>query len=337
MSRSPEPVDLLDWDDPVRGFITAEHEGRSLALRTSGTTQQPRRVIRSAGSWSSSFAAVSALAAVDQASRVWVPGPMTSTMNLFARVHAHAAGAEVVEDPSDATHAHLTPLALTRARRSRVLRRGATVIVAGDALAAGEVERATADGLRVHAYYGAAELSFVGWASDGLTYGAFPGVEIRIDNEEIWARSPYLCNGYAADDETGSLRWSTDGFATVGDRGEFHDGELRVRGRGDDAVTTAGVTVLVADVESVLRSCAAGPLRVVGLPDARLGSVVAVALTDPADLEVLPDVARHRLSPAQRPHRWYVLNSLPTSASGKPDSELLREVLAVTPAARVAR
>ena len=27
-----------------------------------------------------------------------------------------------------------------------------------------------------------------------------------------------------------------------------------------------------------------GPLRVVGLPDARLGSVVAVALTDPADL-----------------------------------------------------
>ena len=45
------------------------------------------------------------LTGLTAASRVWVPGPLAATMNLFAAVHATVAGAALVDDPADATHA----------------------------------------------------------------------------------------------------------------------------------------------------------------------------------------------------------------------------------------
>ena len=48
---------------------------------------------------------------------------------------------------------------------------------------------------------------------------------------------------------------------------------LVVTGRGDDAVTTGGATVLVADVEDALRPVVAGGLAVLGVPHDTLGHV----------------------------------------------------------------
>ena len=53
-----------------------------------------------AASWFDSFDTVSGLLALDAASRVWVPGPLSSTMNLFAAVHAAAVGARLAPDPA---------------------------------------------------------------------------------------------------------------------------------------------------------------------------------------------------------------------------------------------
>lgn len=335
MSRSSDPVDPLDSDDPVHAFHRARDEGRLLSLRTSGTTARPRRVLRTTDSWERSFAHVSALTGIDPSSRVWVPGPTSATMNLFARVQADAVGAAVADNPDEATHAHLTPLNLDRALRDNVLIDGTPVIVAGDALPESLLVRAHAAGLTVHQYYGAAELSFVAWADDGRTLRPFPEVEITVDDDVIWARSPYLCKGY--DDTDGPLRWSDDGKATVGDRGTLIDGALSVLGRGEDAVTVAGVTVLVADVESALRDHAEGQVMVVGLPDARLGSVLAAAVTDAQDVERLRAAARLMLDPAQRPSHWYVVEDLPSTPAGKPDHARIRAMLSERPPSKMAR
>ena len=71
-------------------------------------------MLRTTASWVSSFGAVSDLAGLDAGSRVWVPGPATASMNVFAVVHASYAGAELVGSPASATHAVLTPVALAR-------------------------------------------------------------------------------------------------------------------------------------------------------------------------------------------------------------------------------
>ena len=74
--------------DPVAAVLEAHDRDELIALQTSGTTSEPRAVVRTTSSWVDSFPHVSRLTGIDRRSRVWVPGPLTATMNLFAAVHA---------------------------------------------------------------------------------------------------------------------------------------------------------------------------------------------------------------------------------------------------------
>ena len=121
--------------------------------------------------------------------RVWVPGPLRSTMNLFAAVHAVWAQADVVDDPGTADHACLTPAELER--RGEELRRGTRVIVAGAHLPDRLATTARQRGLRISHYYGAAELSFVAAASsegDGALR-AFHQVDMIRPSDAVVNRS----------------------------------------------------------------------------------------------------------------------------------------------------
>lgn len=304
--------------DPVAAVLDAHRSGDLVSLRTSGTSGQARSVVRTTHSWFDSFAHVTRLLEMDATSRVWVPGPLSATMNLFAAVHAADLGAEVVAAPTDATHAVLTPAALSRAVALGTDLEGTHVLVAGDRLAVSLRDGALDHGAaRVSHYYGAAELSFVAWGSHADDLRPFPGVEVECRDGVVWVRSPYVCLRYDGPD--GPLTRTADGFATVGDRGRLEDGYLRVLGRGDDAVVTAGATVLVADVESALEAATGHRVAVVGLPHPDLGEVLCGVVTDAAVVPALRSAARNLLDPAQRPRRWFDLPELPLTSAGKLD------------------
>jgi long-chain acyl-CoA synthetase len=319
-----DPVDVLASDNPVEAVLSAWADGRPIALRTSGTTAGPRSVVRTADSWVDSFPAVSRLTGIGPGARVWLPGPLTASMNLFAAVHARCCGAEVVAVPAEATHAHLTPTALLSAIDGGVDLAGMHVVVAGDRLGSGLARRATAAGARVCHYYGAAELSFVAWGSDEDDLRPFHGVQIQIRNGVIWARSPYLSCGYRGAD--GPFTVDGDGFATVGDCGHLTGGVLTVTGRGADAVVTGGATVVVDDVERALRRLTGAEVIVVGVPHARLGQVVAAVVTDPSVPAAARAAGLAELSVAQRPRRWFHLPRWPVTAAGKVDRAAITEL-----------
>jgi long-chain acyl-CoA synthetase len=281
-------------------------------------------VTRTTESWTSSFPAVTELTRLSSSSRVWVPGPLSATMNLFAAVHAVSVSAVLVDDAGSATHAHLTPSTLTRALDEDLPLEGTTVVVAGDRLSPALHDRAATAGARVHHYYGAAELSFVAWGSHVEDLRAFPGVEVAVRGGEVWARSPYLCAGY--DGPPGPLRRSADGFATVGDTGVLQDGRLTVTGR-PGAVTVGGSTVCLAEVESALAARAAGQVSVVGLPHPTWGMLLAVVLTSASDHPELVAVAKDELARAARPRLWFHLDRLPQTAAGKVDRQALVSLL----------
>ena len=314
----PEPpaLDLAAAADPGAAFAAAHDRGARLLLRTSGTTDRPRRVLRTTGSWACSFAPFSRFAELEAGGRLWVPGPRTSTMNLFALAHAHAVGAVAVDGPDRATHACLTPSALSRLLAAGGARRGLRVVVAGDRLPERLRERALSDGVLIRHYYGASELSFVACGDGADSLRPFPGVEIEIRGGTIWVRSPYLALGY--DRPGGPLVIGPDGFATVGDTGELHDGRLVVAGR-PDVVVTGGATVLLADVEGVVARGGSGPVAVVGMPHPYLGTVLACAAEDVADLGAARRAAHAELSAAQRPRLWCHLPRLPMTAAGTLD------------------
>jgi acyl-CoA synthetase (AMP-forming)/AMP-acid ligase II len=275
----------------------------------------------------SSFDTVAEFTALTSASRVWVPGPVTATMNLFAAVHARHVGASEAPEVGAATHAYLTPMALAGLLDDVDTRplAGKQVVVAGDRLSPLLHDRAVAAGARVHHYYGAAELSFVAWGRHADDLRPFPGVDVDVRDGVIWVRSPYVCVGYHG--PPGPLRRADDGFVTVGDRGRWSpDGRLAVLGR-DEAVSVGGATVLVADVEPALRAAAVGSVVVLGLPNDVLGYVLAAVLTSPSDLAGCRDVARRSLEGAHRPRLWFHVDDLPVTPQGKVDRAALVSLL----------
>lgn len=307
---------MLSAADPVAAFLAAHAAGRPVALATSGTSGTPRSVVRTTQSWVASFPGVARLAGLTSASRVWVPGPLSATMNLFAAVHARVLGARRVDTAADATHAHVTPHGLAALLDRDRVPEGLTVVVAGDVLSRRLHDRAVRAGVRVQHYYGAAELSFVAWGGHAGDLQPFPGVAVQVREGEVWVRSPYLCTGY--DGPPGPLRTDADGFATVGDRGVLDEGRLTVLGR-PGAVSVGGSTVETAAVEGLLRSAATGDVAVVGMPHDELGQVLAVVLTDADDHAPLRRLARSALVGAHRPRLWCHVETLPKTSAGKMD------------------
>lgn len=290
----------------------------TIRIATSGTSGRPRWVVRTAASWVDSFPVVARLCGLSAGSRAWVPGPIEASMNAYASCLADQVGAARVGDPAEASHVFCTPAALAALLDSELA--PLTVVVAGDRLAPALADRAEALGHTVHHYYGAAQLSFVGWGRDAETLRLFPEVRAGTRAGVLWVSSPWLC--LREEGPVPALRTDVrEGrmWMSVGDRGRL-DGADRVVVTGrPDAVVTGGATVVLADVEATLRPYASGEVVVVGRPHPRLGAVVVAVCTHASDLESLPRIARRELPSAHRPRVWSLVAELPRTAAGKID------------------
>jgi long-chain acyl-CoA synthetase len=353
----PVPLVVLDpaWPQALRrrarqDAAAAAAEGRlvpgDLVLFTSGSSGRPRAVVRTLESWRASLQPLSDVTGIGggrglcsdvDAGPVWVPGPPTSSLFLYGALHAAWCGRSVTrgrtgdEDVARATAAHLVPTQLADAVDALdrgLLPRLRTVVVAGAHLPGSLRRRAEGAGLRVVEYYGAAELSFVGWRDDTGPFRDFPGAKVRVgEDRTLWVRSPYVARVPLRPDAPGSWCQSGD-WHTVGDLGVVHGDGWRVLGRGDSVVTTGGHTVVAAEVEAVLRQVpGVRDVVALGLPHERLGQVlVAVVVTDKPS----PDALRERLEracrelpTAARPRRWLRADHLSLLASGKVDRAAL--------------
>jgi fatty-acyl-CoA synthase len=148
-----------------------------------------------------------------------------------------------------------------------------------------------------------------------------PGVEARLgpalgDAAELLLRGPNVVRRYwpavpACD---------ADGWFATGDLAQRDaDGSWRIVGRARDLIISGGENVHPAEVEEALAlhpavvECAA-----FGLPDARWGEVVAVAVVGSgASAEVLAAHLRERLAGFKIPRRWFFVEALPKTALGK--------------------
>ena len=327
----PSPASELSSDvvaldaqaDPVRALAEAFRAGGRVSLPTSGTTGRPRRVVRSAASWVDSFGPAAGLADLTRAGAVWVPGPLSATMNLYAVCLAAHLGARRVAGVEHASHAFLTPAGLRALLDRPDVPSGLRLVVAGDRLGPELADRAEGRGWSVSHYYGAAQLSFVAWGRDADRLRPFPAVEVTSRDGELWVRSPWLAEREDQEPGTPAVLRFAGGWATVGDRGRVAaDGTVHVSGR-VDAVVTGGATVLLADVETALAPWATGGLAVVGLAHPELGQLVAAVCTGTEDLRALSALARRELPASHRPRRWLHRSELPLTAAGKVDRTAL--------------
>ncbi|MEA5154238.1 o-succinylbenzoate--CoA ligase [Raineyella sp.] len=310
-------VAVLERPDPVTAFWAAHRGGLDVALSTSGTSSgTPRVIVRSTASWVDSFEACARRLGLTAAGRIWIPGPLTATMNLFAACLATYVRASWSTDPAGCSHAQLTPAQL-RTVLDADPGPGLHVLVAGDVLPPALRRRAEAAGLLVDHYYGAAELSLIAWGHDGADLRLFDRVTAEVRDGTLWVRSPWLS------------RTDTDerGFATVHDLARLDGDRIDVLGR-PGAATTAGATVLLAPLEAELQAQCHGRLVVLAVPDERLGELVC-CVSGAADLEAARHWGRTHLAGARRPRRWLALDDLPLTPAGKIDrARLVADIVA---------
>ncbi len=251
-------------------------------------------------------------------------------------------GATVV-DATPAVHLSMLNLVERRPEMAADLRKVRMYCTGGAPLDGSAAERfVTALGLPLLDGYGSTELGNIAFATPDNPVGCgpvLPGVDVRLESDpsaqaagvgELLVRTPDVFSGYLTAD--GVFDPVRDPWFRTGDLGRFDDrGNLFVLGR-KLAVHRAGYTLYPEVVERAASACGA-PVKVIGLPDERLGSRLVFFVQDPEGRDALYWRARicAQLSPFEYPNRVVVCDAFPLNRNGKPDGRQLRAMALTGP------
>lgn len=179
--------------------------------------------------------------------------------------------------------------------------------------------------------------------SDGR---ACPGVDVRVigpDGREVprgeegdvaYRGASHMIGYLGRPDATDEL-YTDDGFSRSGDLGKMdEDGFVRITGRTKDIIIRGGMNISAREIEDKLvRHPAIGNLAVVSMPDERLGEKVCLFLVaaegHPALTvdEVRQYLLDNDVAIQKTPERVVVVDSLPTTATGKIQKNVLRDTV----------
>lgn len=151
-----------------------------------------------------------------------------------------------------------------------------------------------------------------------------PEVEARLgpplgDAAELLLRGPNVVRRYWPDRPA----CDAEGWFATGDLAQRDaDGSWRIVGRAKDLIISGGENVHPAEVEEALAQHAAvAECAAFGLPDARWGEAVAVAVVLQPGAQVGEEELRahlqQRLARFKIPRRWFFVAQLPKTALGK--------------------
>ncbi|HEX7889879.1 MAG TPA: AMP-binding protein [Ramlibacter sp.] len=157
-----------------------------------------------------------------------------------------------------------------------------------------------------------------------------PGVEARLgmahgDAAEVLLRGPNVVRHYWPD----LPACDAEGWFATGDLAQqASDGSWRIVGRAKELIISGGENIHPAEIEQALASHpAVAECAAFGLPDARWGEIVAVAVVlhagARADEAELAAFLRQRLARFKLPRRWLWRDALPRTALGKVQRSVL--------------
>ena len=319
----------------LRAWHESDEEPEPLAVATSGSTGEPKRVLLSRRALRASATAT--------ADRLGGPGqwvlnlPPTYVAGLQVLFRSVLAGTTpVVEDSlvaaadamtAERRYVSLVPTQLHRALDDpdsvRALRTFSTVLVGGAAVPATLRARAAEAGVHVVATYGMSE------TCGGCVYDGVPldgvGLAVAADGR-IRLGGPVLFDGYDGRPDL-TDRVLGDGWFVTQDVGRLDDdGRLEVLGRLDDMVVSGGVKVPGPAVAERLRAhVAVAAAEVVGVEDDEWGQRVVAFVVGDLSLDAARDWVAAVHPRTWAPREVLVVAELPLLDSGKVDRVRLQE------------
>ncbi len=309
-----------------------------------GTSGAPKRILRSHASWIASFQVNAGLFGIGPDLRVAVLGRLVHSLALYGALEGLHLGAEVhlldgLRPDRQAQALAARQIALlyaTPAQLQLLVAAGGVApalrfIVIGGAQLSPDLRaklQIFAPNADIRVFYGAAESSFLTLSDattpEGSVGRPYPAVtlDLRGPMGEIWARSPYLAQGYGADD-SGAI-WQ-NGWLRVGDHGRLQDGYLYLNGRAGRMVKIADQTVFPEAIEAfLLAQTGITQAAITAAPDPKRGhSLTAHLQGDTAQEPALMAALRAKFGPMIAPRRLIWQADWPLLPSGKTDLQAL--------------
>lgn len=172
----------------------------------------------------------------------------------------------------------------------------------------------------------------VGQLIQEVRFAAPDGNDVAAGNEgEIWVRGPRVAPGYLDDAEATAAAFLSDGWYRTGDLGYLDgDGFLFLTGRINELINRGGEKIAPLEVDAVLQAHPAiAEAATFAVPHARLGEdIVAAVVLKPGQAATALELRRwllERLSPAKAPRRFWMVEHLPRTETGKVQRGILAE------------
>jgi fatty-acyl-CoA synthase len=140
---------------------------------------------------------------------------------------------------------------------------------------------------------------------------------------EYLTRGYHVMNGYFNMEEATAKTIDEDGWLHTGDLCSMDErGYCKVEGRLKDMIIRGGENIYPREIEDLLfKHPSVGEVAVIGLPDDRMGEVVAAFIRPAPDKKVekneLFAFLRKHLSPQKTPTHWFSVLNFPLTGSGK--------------------
>jgi malonyl-CoA/methylmalonyl-CoA synthetase len=152
-----------------------------------------------------------------------------------------------------------------------------------------------------------------------------PGVEARIEDGELLVRGENVFKGYWRRPDATSAAFTSDGFFRTGDLAtRADDGYFTLQGRKSDLIISGGFNIYPREIEELLlEQPGVREAAVAGVPDDLRGEVPVAFIVGDADEATLERVCRESLASFKVPRRFVKVESLPRTALGKVQKNLL--------------
>ncbi|WP_194165607.1 AMP-binding protein [Oceanobacillus sp. CFH 90083] len=323
---------------------------------TSGSTGHPKGFVRNHTSWLTSFTAGEKAFHYGKKDIILAPGPLCHSLSLFGATHALHLGASFYLTASfsasdvlhiirskKATVVYAVPTMLSGlAKQTAVIEKSVTFLSSGAKLQPSIKKGITNifPNSTIYEYYGASELSYVTYTTKEIadTYPGsvgkpFPGVTISIRDEHgallpsgkignVYVQSPFLFTGYVKN-KPATKQVLTPYGASIGDLGFLNEeGILTIIGRKNNMMISGGQNIYPEEIEKIIKDVPnVKDAVVIGINDIHWGQK-AVALIEwkqdsPGNLKQIKAHCRKQLAIYKRPQKYYEVNDLPYTKTGK--------------------
>lgn len=340
--------------------------GPRIACFTSGSSGEPKAIIRTYESWVRSFELLQTRLRYDQAASTLILGNLAHSMHLFAATEAISRGAELTILKKFSVKRAIEEIRIkgiglihaVPAHINLILAYGAMadisplpsvshILVGGAKFRESHLAQLSQmfPNANIVEFFGTTETSFITIKDTGASNDSVgqpcDGVSLRIwdqDTQEvptgthgtIWVKSDMLFEDYVIGSDP-NTKWQ-DGFLTVGDQGYLdNNGYLHFIARKGSMVTIAGENVFTDHIErEIQKAFPTCEFAVVPIQDAIRGTHLVVAsqtsLSD-QDVDRLLKLLRAQFGPLKAPRRVFHITKWPTLPSGKIDRQELETLI----------